>query len=300
MKKFMLLASLMALAALMLAAAPAFAQTERVVVCHKEFGQGAAEFTLEIDRSALDAHLAHGDTLGPCEDDGDDGDDGDDNGDENGGNEGIIDRDRIRFNDVGNFEFAPTFEASQETEQECDTEEIDQSLNVTGGGDNSVTTVGLNPTANTGCAQTAVGILDADPIFAAQGGDLAFNFDDTNVVIRDDDCDGEDDDGDGNRDEDGDCDDNGDDNGNHNGDDNGDDNGDNVVDITDRDVFRFGGDQLNIHGGGGGEFDVNTDSTIDISPSLDVDGGGTINQTAIAVSVDDDHHKWWDHHKGWA
>ncbi len=166
MKKFVLLASLMALAALMLAAAPAFAQTERVVVCHKEFGQGAAEFTLEIDRSALEAHLAHGDTLGPCEDDGDDGDDGDDNGDDNG-------------------------------------------------------------------------------------------------------------------------------------DDDGDDNGDdNVVDITDRDVLRLGGDDININGGGGSEYDVNTDSTIDISPSLDVDGGGTINQTAIAESdtflVKDHHPKtWW-------
>jgi ABC-type sugar transport system substrate-binding protein len=35
MKKMMLLASMVAFAVMMLAAAPAFAQTDRVLVCHK-------------------------------------------------------------------------------------------------------------------------------------------------------------------------------------------------------------------------------------------------------------------------
>src|SRR5215204_3048119 len=251
MKKMMLLAAMVALAALMLAAAPAFANEP--AVCDKN--NPGSENNPQCD-----------------EDNGDDGDD-DDGFD-------ITSNDRFRFNNVGNFDFSPSFEASQETEQDCDTGEVSQPIDVTGGGDNSIQTVGLQPTAVTGCAQNAVGVLDADPIFAAQGGDLAFNFDENNVIV-DNDCDGEDD-GDGNRDEDNeDCDNNHDD---HNGDRNGDDNGDNVVDINDDDDFRFGGDRLIINGGGDdGETELeDITSEIDASPSLVVNGGGTIEQAAAA------------------
>src|SRR5215211_3933513 len=201
MKRMMLLALMVAFAALMLAAAPAF-----------------ADFPPPCDREnpppGLEDKCDNGDDNGDDNDDGDD-DDGDDGND-------INSNQRIRLNNVGNLEVSPTFEASQDTEQDCDTGEVSQPISVDSSGDNSVTTVGLNPSANTGCAQTALGVLDFDPTLAVQGGDFAFNADQFNV-IQDNDCDGEDDDGDGRHDEDSfNCDDNGDDNGNH---DNGDDNG---------------------------------------------------------------------------
>src|SRR5215217_7341906 len=246
MKKMMLLASVVGLVALMLAAAPAFAQSDRAC------DPGNASF---CDRD---------------NDNDNDNDGDDDDGDDDDGND-INSNQRIRLNDVGNLEVSPTFEASQETEQDCDTGDVSQPISVDSTGDNSVTTVGLNPSANTGCAQTALGVLDFDPTLAVQGGDFAFNADQFNV-IQDNDCDGEDDDGDGRHDEDNfNCDDNGDDNGDHNGDHNGDDNGDDngdEVNINDRDNFRFGGDRQIVHGGGGlGDLDID-----DFGSSITMDG----------------------------
>ena len=40
-----------------------------VTICHAPPGKGAARRTIQVSRSALDAHLRHGDTLGPCESD---------------------------------------------------------------------------------------------------------------------------------------------------------------------------------------------------------------------------------------
>src|SRR5215211_1895246 len=214
MKKMMLLASVVGLVALMLAAAPAFAD-----------------------------HKCNPSPNHDCED-------------QDHGND-IDSRLINRLNNVGNLEVSPTFEASQETEQDCDTGDVSQPISVDSTGDNSVTTVGLNPSANTGCAQTALGVLDFDPTLAVQGGDFAFNADQFNV-IQDNDCDGEDDDGDGRHDEDNfNCDNNGDDNGNHNGnhaDDN--DNNGNDVNISDRDTFLFSGDRHTVNGGGGGAVDL--------------------------------------------
>src|SRR5215203_7328737 len=161
MKKMMLLASIVALAALMLAAAPAFAD-------HK-----------------CNPSKNHQD----CEDNNNDYNNDNDNDNDNGDDNDINSRLINRLNNVGNLDVSPSFEASQELEQDCDAGEVSQPVSVTGGGDNSIQTVGVNPSANTGCAQTAVGILDFDPILAAQGGDQAFNFDENNV-IQDNDCDG--------------------------------------------------------------------------------------------------------------
>jgi hypothetical protein len=47
----------------------AFAQGregETVIICHIPPGNPEAAHTIEIPVSALPAHLAHGDTLGPC------------------------------------------------------------------------------------------------------------------------------------------------------------------------------------------------------------------------------------------
>jgi len=267
MKKMMLLASMVAFAALMLAAAPAFAH--EVPACDNKENPPPGNPHCE------DADHDH-------DNDGDDDDDGDNV---------INSNDRFRFNNVGNLEVSPTFEASQETEQDCDTGDVSQPISVDSGGDNSVTTVGLNPSANTGCAQTALGVLDFDPTLAVQGGDFAFNFDENNVIL-DDDCDGEDDDGDGRHDEDNfNCDDNGDDNGNHDRNHDGnhaDDNGDNIVDINDRDTFRFGGDRQTVNGGGDDGLDLDIDdfgSIITMDGGGDTVGGGEVNQAASAAST---------------
>src|SRR5215212_5246651 len=266
MKKMMLLASVVGLVALMLAAAPAFAD-----------------------------HKCNPSPNHDCEDQDHDNDDGDDDdGDDDNGND-IDSRLINRLNNVGNLEVSPTFEASQETEQDCDSGDISQPVSVTGGGDNSIQTVGVNPSANTGCAQTAVPILDFNPTLGVQGGDFAFNADQFNV-IQDNDCDGVDDDGYGRHDEDNfNCDNNGDDNGDHNGnhaDDN--DNNGNDVNISDRDNFRFGGDRQTVNGGGGG--DVYLDdigSSITMGGGGDTIGGGTIDQAAAASSQQFVPWRWW-------
>src|SRR5215208_7812601 len=273
MKKMMLLASIVALTALMLAAAPAFAT-------HKE------------------GHPCNPSPQHPCDDttppptDGD-GDDGDDNGDDDGDDNDINSRLINRLNNVGNLEVSPTFEASQETEQDCDSGDISQPVSVTGGGDNSIQTVGVNPSANTGCSQTAVGVLDFDPTLGVQGGDFAFNADQFNV-IQDNDCDGVDDDGDGRHDEDNfNCDNNGDDNGDDHADDN--DNNGNDVNISDRDTFRFGGDRQFVRGGGGGdEFDFDGfGSSISVGAPLTVNSDDEINQAAAASSQQFVPWWWW-------
>jgi len=66
---------------------------ERVTLCHIPPGDPENMHTITVGASAVDAHLAHGDYLGPCEtdDDGDDGDDDDDDGDDGddgGGDDG--------------------------------------------------------------------------------------------------------------------------------------------------------------------------------------------------------------------
>src|SRR5215218_1980717 len=261
MKKIVLLASIVALTALMLAAAPAFADPP-----------GCDNPVPEKKNPNCDNDRDHNNF-------NNDNDNDNDNGDDNDINSRLINR----LNDVGNLEVSPTFEASQELEQDCDTGEVSQPVSVTGGGDNSIQTVGVNPSANTGCAQTAVPILDFNPTLGVQGGDFAFNADQFNV-IQDNDCDGVDDDGDGRHDEDNfNCDNNGDDNGNHNGDDdNGNDDNGNDVNINDDDNFRFGGDRLFVNGGGGlGDVDLeDIGSSITMGDGGDTIGGGTINQAA--------------------
>jgi hypothetical protein len=96
---------------------------------------------------------------------------GGDNGSNNGGNGPH----KQRHDDSGN-NVAPAL--SQEFEQEADSGDIDQSFNVTGGGDNSNQTVGLQGVGNTGNAQNQIGIaqlgLDADN----------FEFDDVGSSIE--------------------------------------------------------------------------------------------------------------------
>jgi hypothetical protein len=50
--------------ALLVFAAPVYAKHTPVTICHKP--GTPAEHTLTVDDNAVPAHLAHGDTLGPC------------------------------------------------------------------------------------------------------------------------------------------------------------------------------------------------------------------------------------------
>lgn len=46
---------------------PGDGQNERVTLCHVPPGNPANAHTITVSENAVDAHLAHGDYLGPCE-----------------------------------------------------------------------------------------------------------------------------------------------------------------------------------------------------------------------------------------
>ena len=269
MKKIVLLASVMALAAMMLAAAPAFADDRHDDKCF-----------FDHDKD--------------CDNDNDDNDfdfvfcDFDDDGD----NCEFNNNDRDIFRNIGNVDVSPNIDISQDIDQDADSGDVSQPVSVTGGGDNSIQTVGVQPTANTGNAQDATGVLQAARIVAGLGGDTVINNEDDNNGFFNDGrfvrCDR---DGDGNDDGD-DCDDFDNDlvfcDRDHDGNDDGDcfafvdDNNDN----NDRDVFRnIGNDRLNINGPDFGDVDVDSDASIDLSPSQVINGGGKIEQAAAASST---------------
>ena len=157
--------------------------------------------------------------------------------------------DRDIFRNIGNVDVSPNIDISQDIDQDADSGDISQPVSVTGGGDNSIQTVGVQPTANTGNAQNATGVLQAAPIVAGLGGDTVINNDDNNGFGRDF-CDHHD-----------------------------------CFDNNDREVFRnIGNDQLNINGPDFGDVGVDSNSSIDLSPTQTVNGGGEINQAAAASS----------------
>src|SRR5215213_6389120 len=266
MKKIVLLASVVALAAMMLAAAPAFADDDDNGpgnACDHHPGQGVPPFCRE-DNNGNDNNNDNDRDFVFC----DFNDDGNDDGD----NCEFNNNDRDIFRNIGNVDVSPNIDISQDIDQDADSGDISQPVSVTGGGDNSIQTVGVQPTANTGNAQNATGILQAAPIVAGLGGDTLINNEDNNGFGRDF-CDDHDcfDNNDNGRDfcDDHDCFDNNDDNDNNN----------------DRDVFRnIGNDRLDINPQFG-DVDVDSNSSIDVSPSQVVKGGGTINQAATASST---------------
>ena len=209
--------------------------------------------------------------------------------------------DRDIFRNIGNVDVSPNIDISQDIDQDADSGDISQPVSVTGGGDNSIQTVGVQPTANTGNVQNATGVLQAAPIVAGLGGDTVINNDnndnnDNGFIVR---CDR---DGDGNDDGDN-CDDFDNDHvfcdRDRDGHDDGDcfafvdDNNDNN---NDGDVFRnIGNDRLNINGPDFGDVDVDSDASIDVSPAQVINGGGEINQAAAASSTQ----QWILTPKGW-
>ena len=75
--------------------------------------------------------------------------------------------DRFDFNDGFGF---------QDVEQDADSGDIDQSVDVTGGGDNSNQTVGTQGVANTGNAQNQIGVTDFGDFDNFNGNDFCDNF----------------------------------------------------------------------------------------------------------------------------
>src|SRR5919112_6619557 len=148
MKKMMLLASVVALAALMLAAAPTFADDNH------------------HGRDFCDHH---------------------DCVDNNNDEFNVNDRDVFRNLAFGNVGIEAPIDISQETDQDSNSGDVSQPISVTGGGDNSIQTVGLQPTANTGSSQNATDVLQAAPIVAGFGGDTILNNEDNNVFNNDED-----------------------------------------------------------------------------------------------------------------
>jgi hypothetical protein len=268
MKKMMLLASIVALTALMLAAAPAFAQGFPAAACEKDpLPPGLVDKCNNNDEDNNNDE---------CDNNDDHNGDDNDNGDCDEFNVNVNDRDVFRNLDLGNVGIEAPIDISQETDQDCDSGEVSQPVNVTGGGDNSIQTVGLQPTAVTGCAQNATDVLQAAPIVAGFGGDTILNNEDNNVFNNDEDNNDNDEcdrDHDGNKDND--CEDA----------DNNDDNGDNGVDFNNRTVNRIGGDRNTINGPDFGDVDVNSSAGFDVSPSQVINGGGTIDQAAAASST---------------
>jgi len=265
----MLLAVMMALAAMMLAAAPAFAQDggdNKVTICHIPPGNPENAHTISVGEAAVPAHLAHGDFEGPCP--------------------AFFDRDFFDrdFFDRDVVDVEPFI--TQETEQECESGDINQSFDVSQTGDNSNQTVGLQGTANTGCAQNVIDVVDAGPFVGDFAGDNVFVDDNDGFII----CDfGGDGDKDSNNEE---CEE-------LNNNDDGfvfcDRNGDLIDDGDDECVVIFPdfndgfvvdrGDGFFVNGNDGDIEFEDVGANIDVSPTNTVDSSQQVNQAAAASAA---------------
>jgi hypothetical protein len=207
MRKMILLAAMTAIAALMLAATPAFAQPiteidgfrfspgncgnlEGTTLTREEAAELLEEEGLDPEElpdagnvCLLDEPNGNGNGNGDDDDDGDDRDDRDF-------------RNFCRFfdcrdNDDNNV--VPAFEITQDFEQEAESGDVDQSFDVSQTGDNSNQTVGIQGVANTGNAQNQIGVVDAGGFGDFDGNDdnerFFFVDDDNNNHNDDDFCD---------------------------------------------------------------------------------------------------------------
>jgi hypothetical protein len=167
MRKMMLLAAVVAIAAFMLAAAPAFAQQgpPRTEINGFVFVPGACGNLAGTTLSQAEAvALLEAAGLDP-EELPDAGNvcllaqpDGNGNGDGDGRDNDRRDNDRRDNNDNDVF---PVLDITQDFEQEAESGDIDQDFDVSQTGDNSNQTVGIQGVANTGNAQNQIGVVDA-------------------------------------------------------------------------------------------------------------------------------------------
>jgi hypothetical protein len=188
--------------------------------------------------------------------------------------------------DHNNNNFVPA--VTQDFEQEAESGDVDQSFDVSGTGDNSNQTVGIQGVANTGNAQNQIGVIDAGGF-----GDFDANNDDERFFFVDDFCDFGDFDGDGicdrldrleDRFEDR-C-----ENGDHDGDGFCDRLEDRIEDLEDRvddgfffvaDDFDNDDDRFFVNDGSDFEFE-DVGATIELSPTNTVTSDQQVNQAAAA------------------
>lgn len=280
----MLLAVTVALATLMLAAAPAFAQPVTEIDGFR-FSPGdcgnleGTTLTREqaaalLEEAGLDPEDLPdaGNICLLAQPDGQDGD-----GDGDGVDDGVRDRDRF-FNDLFDEPFIV-----QETEQEAESGDIDQDFDVSQTGDNSNQTVGIQGVANTGNVQNAIDVVDAGNFGDFGDDDVFVDDNDGEVICFDEDGDGDNDGGDSNSNgisDDLEC---------------------VVVDdgIFGDDFFDddfFDGDFDNDFG----DFEFEeVGADIDISPTNTVDSSQQVNQAAAASGDDNDLVWVWDPTLGW-
>ena len=254
-----MLAVMMALAAMMLAAAPASAQN----VSTSFFDRGDDGLVI------CDFDDDDGDGNDECEDlafiicdfDDDDGDNFDECED---------------INVVRDFDFEDGI-FSQETEQEAESGDVDQSFDVSQTGDNSNQTVSTQGVANTGNAQNVIDVVDAGDF-----GDFD-NNDNDNFVICDFDNDGDDDECEDFNNDDGFvfCDRDGD----------GKDDGDDDCFVIFPPFFDFDFDDFNDDvvvlddNDDGDEFEIeDVGADIELSPTLTTTSDQQVNQAAAATS----------------
>jgi hypothetical protein len=186
MRKMILLAAMVAIAALMMAAAPAMADDNdgdgRDDVTFRLLGEDFCDWydCHDDDKDFCDWYDCHDDDKDFCDrfdcnnDDDEDFchffDCRDDNNDE----------DFCHFfdcRDDNNNNFVPA--VTQDFEQEAESGDVDQSFDVSGTGDNSNQTVGIQGVANTGNAQNQLGVIDAGGF-----GDFEFEFEDVGSTIE--------------------------------------------------------------------------------------------------------------------
>ena len=154
MRKMILLAAMVAIAALMLAAAPALADDNR----HDDNDRN------HVNRVFCDFHDCNGNDFCDFHHCNDNNNNNDNNRFFDHFNRNDFcdffdcNRNNFRFDHNNRNFFVP--EISQENEQEAESGDVNQSFNVTGGGDNSNQCVGLQGTANTGNAQNQISVLD--------------------------------------------------------------------------------------------------------------------------------------------
>jgi hypothetical protein len=187
MRKMMLLAAMVAIAALMMAAAPAMADDNdgdgRDDVTFRLLGEDFCDWydCHDDDKDFCDWYDCHDDDKDFCDrfDCNNDDDDEDfchffDCRDDNN------DEDFCHFfdcRDDNNNNFVPA--VTQDFEQEAESGDVDQSFDVSGTGDNSNQTVGIQGVANTGNAQNQLGVIDAVGF-----GDFEFEFEDVGSTIE--------------------------------------------------------------------------------------------------------------------
>jgi hypothetical protein len=190
MKKMMLLASMVAIATLMMAAAPALAQSEgdrsggKITICHRTGSETNPYVTITVDRNGLNGHGGHEGDIIPAPEGGCPGEEPppqppeDNNNDRDNNNRDNNNRD----NNNRNNNVVPVFEISQDLDQEAESGDVDQSFDVSQTGDNSNQTVSIQGVANTGNTQNQIGVIDANGF-----GNFDGNNDDNDRFFFDDD-----------------------------------------------------------------------------------------------------------------